>query len=57
MAQIEELNLFYQTQVAKSWEKLGIAQKIDLKVRRHPKNPKNFWKIFLNFLRINSYGP
>ena len=57
MAQIEEQNLFYQNQVAKSWEKLGIAQKIDLKVRRHPKNPKNFWKIFLNFLRINSYGP
>ena len=29
----------------------------DLKVRRHPKIPKNFWKIFLNFIRMISYGP
>ena len=57
MAQIEDLNLFYQNQVAKSWEKLGIAQKIDSNVRHHPKIPKNFWEIFLNFLRISSYGP
>ena len=29
----------------------------DLKVRHHPKIPKNFWKIFLNFIRMISYGP
>ena len=33
-----------------------LFQKIDLKVRHHPQNPKIFWKLFLNFLKINSYG-
>ena len=39
MAQIKALGLFYQNQVSKGWEKLGIVQKIDLKVRHHPQNP------------------
>ena len=34
-----------------------LLQKIDLKVRYHPKNPKNFCKIFLDFLGIIIYGP
>ena len=57
IAQIEALGLFYQNQVAKSWWKLMLVQKIDLKFRHHPQNPKFFWKIFLNFLRINRFGP
>ena len=56
MAQIEGLDLVYQKQVAKSCLKLMLFQKIDLKVDHHPQNQKNFWKIFLNFLKINSYG-
>ena len=27
-----------------------------LKFLHHPQNPKIFWKIFLNFLKINNYG-
>ena len=50
MAQKDDQDVVYQSQVAKSWEKLGIAQNIDLKVRHHPQNPKNFWNFFLNFL-------
>ena len=57
MAQIKALGQFYQNQVAKSMEKYGIVQKIDLKVRHHPQNPKFFWKIFLNSLGIIRFGP
>ena len=57
MAQIKALGRFYQDQVSKSWEKLGIVQKIDLKVRYHPQNPKFFWNFFLNLLRIIGFGP
>jgi len=56
-AQIEAIGLFYQNQAAKSVEKCGIVQKINLKFRHHPQNPNFFWKIFLNFLRIKSFGP
>ena len=57
MAQIKALGRFYQDQVSKSWGKLGIVQKIDLKVRYHPQNPIFFWKFFLNLLRIIGFGP
>ena len=57
MAQIKARRQVYQNQVAKSMEKYGIVQKIDLKVRHHPKNPNFFGKIFLNLLRINRFGP
>ena len=56
MAQIEDQDLVYQKLFSKSLEKFGIVQKIDLKVRHHPQNPKFFWKFFLNFLKINNYG-
>ena len=56
IAQIEALGLFYKNQFAKSWWKLVLVQKIGLKVRQHPQNPKNFWKIFLNVFRINWNG-
>ena len=45
-AQIKALDLFYQNQVSKSWEKLGIVQKIDLKVRHHPQNTNFFFEFF-----------
>ena len=48
MAQIEALDQFYQDQVSKSWAKLGSVQKIDLKVRHHPKN-RFFFKNFSEF--------
>ena len=57
MAQIEGLGLLYKHHVSKSWEKLGIVQKIGLKVHHHPQNPIFFWKIFLNLLRIDRFGP
>ena len=57
MAQIEEQDLVYQDQVAKSWGKLGLVQKIDLKARHHPQNPKIFRRIFFNFLKVINYGP
>ena len=55
--QIEERNLVYQNHVAKSWKKLEIGQKIDLKFLHHPRNPTNFWNFFLIFLIINNYDP
>ena len=54
---MKALGLFYQNQVFKSWERLGIVQKIDLKVRHQPQNPDFFSKIFLNLLKINCFGP
>ena len=57
MAQIEEQDLVYQDQVAKSWGKLGLVQKIGLKARHHPQNPKTFRRIFFNFLKVINYGP
>ena len=56
MAQIEDQDLVYQSQVTKSCAKLSKIQKFDMNVRHHPQNPKIFWKFFLNFLKINSYG-
>ena len=56
MAQIKARGQFYQNQVAKSVEKCGIVQKINLKFRHHPQNTNFFWKIFLNFLRIKGFG-
>ena len=56
MAQIEDQDLVYQSQVTKSCAKLSKIQKFDMNVRHHPQNPKIFWKFFLNFLKINNYG-
>ena len=57
MAQIIALGLFYPNQVAKSVEKCGIVQKNRFEGPTPPPKFDFFWKIFMNFLRINHFGP
>ena len=57
IAQIEGLGLLYKNQVSLSWNRSKNRSKIGLKVCHHPQNSNSIWKIFLNWPRIDRFGP